>query len=44
MIRFILDEMNIDQRRFRYEWVSASEGSKFQRLMNEFHDELAQLE
>lgn len=43
LIRHILDEMNIDQRRFKHEWVSASEGSKFQRLMNEFYDELTEL-
>ncbi|RAP54744.1 MAG: methyl-viologen-reducing hydrogenase subunit delta, partial [Methanosphaera sp. rholeuAM130] len=43
MIRYILDEMGIDQRRFKHEWVSASEGSKFQRLMNEFHEELSEI-
>ena len=43
LIRFILDELGIDQRRFKYEWVSASEGSKFQILMKEFNEELKKL-
>ena len=35
--------MGIDQRRFKYDWVSASEGSKFQILMKEFNNDLKQL-
>jgi len=35
-----LENMGIDQKRFRLEWISASEGSKFAQVMRDFTNEL----
>jgi F420-non-reducing hydrogenase iron-sulfur subunit len=32
----VLDQLGIEKERFRLEWVSASEGAKFQQVCNEF--------
>jgi F420-non-reducing hydrogenase iron-sulfur subunit len=32
--------MGVDQKRFRLEWISASEGAKFADVMREFTEEL----
>jgi F420-non-reducing hydrogenase iron-sulfur subunit len=32
--------MGIDQKRFRLEWISASEGNKFAEVMRDFTEEL----
>ena len=37
------EEFGIEKERFRHEWISASEGEKFQRTMEEFHDTLTKL-
>lgn len=36
MIEDLLPEFGIDKERFRFEWISASEGEKFQKTMKEF--------
>jgi F420-non-reducing hydrogenase iron-sulfur subunit len=38
-----LEEFGIEKERFRHEWISASEGEKFQKTMEEFHDTLSKL-
>ena len=35
--------MGIDERRFRLEWISASEGEKVQRVINEISAEVKSL-
>jgi len=35
--------MGIDQKRFRLEWISASEGAKFAEIMRDFTEELKEL-
>jgi F420-non-reducing hydrogenase iron-sulfur subunit len=35
LLRRLVAEMGIDPRRFRLEWISASEGEKVQRVINE---------
>ena len=39
----MLHEMGIEKTRLRLEWISASEGDKLQRIMNEFTDEVRRL-
>ena len=34
----LLPEFGIDGERFRFEWISASEGEKFQKTMEEFYN------
>ncbi len=36
----LLPEFGIDKERFRFEWISASEGEKFQKTMEEFRNSL----
>lgn len=43
VMRRLLDYMGIDKRRFRVEWVSASEGMKFASVVREMTDELRKL-
>jgi len=43
VMRRLLDYMGIDKRRFRVEWVSASEGTKFAGVVEEMTDELKKL-
>ena len=38
MLRQLLQAMGVSPRRLRLEWISASEGPKFKRVMNEFID------
>lgn len=35
--------MGVDRKRFRLEWISASEGAKFAEVMQEFTEELKTL-
>ena len=35
--------IGIEPERFRYEWISASEGEKFAEVMTEFHQTLLEL-
>jgi F420-non-reducing hydrogenase iron-sulfur subunit len=43
MISKLLEAIGIDPRRFRLEWVSASEGAKFAKLIEEFTKTLKDL-
>ncbi len=43
MLKKLLEQMGINPRRLRLEWVSATEGAKFARVMREFVDEIRQL-
>jgi coenzyme F420-reducing hydrogenase delta subunit len=36
LIRMVIEQYGFDPRRLRLEWVSASEGEKFQRTLTEF--------
>ena len=38
-----LEQFGIEPERLRLEWISASEGRKFARVMNEFIDEMREL-
>ncbi|KPJ49578.1 methyl-viologen-reducing hydrogenase subunit delta [candidate division TA06 bacterium DG_26] len=38
-----LEQLGLDSRRLRLEWISAGEGEKFQRVINQFIDEVHQL-
>jgi len=40
LLKKLLEEMAIDPKRVRFEYVSASEGQKFAQLVTEFVDEL----
>ncbi len=40
LLRFVLEEYGFDPKRLRLEWVSASEGEKFQTTMSEFVDDI----
>jgi coenzyme F420-reducing hydrogenase delta subunit len=39
----IIGEIGLDERRVRLDWVSASEGEKFQKVITEFVDEVRKL-
>ena len=39
----LLQDMGIDPRRLRLEWVSASEGARFQKIVTEFTEEIRAL-
>jgi F420-non-reducing hydrogenase iron-sulfur subunit len=39
----MLEQFGIEKERFRLEWVSASEGAKFQKICSEFTDEIRDL-
>ena len=38
-----LENMGVDQKRFRLEWISASEGAKFAEVMRDFTEQLKEL-
>lgn len=40
LLKRMLTDMGIDERRFRLEWISASEGEKVQRVINEMSAEV----
>lgn len=40
LVKKILEEIGIDSRRARLDWVSAAEGEKFQRVISEFVEEM----
>jgi len=42
-IEDILPEFGIEKERFRWEWISASEGDKFQKTMKDFHETVKSL-
>ena len=39
----MLEQFGIEKERFRLEWVSAAEGAKFQRVCNEFTEQIRKL-
>jgi F420-non-reducing hydrogenase iron-sulfur subunit len=39
----VLEQFGIEKERFRLEWVSASEGIKFQQVCNEFTEQIRKL-
>jgi F420-non-reducing hydrogenase iron-sulfur subunit len=43
LLKTLLDELGIESTRVRLEWISANEGGKFQKVVNEFIDEIATL-
>jgi len=43
LIQHALSEIGIDPRRVRLEWISASEGNKFQQTMTEFTQQIKDL-
>ena len=43
LLRELLDFMGIEKERFRIEWVSASEGKRFARIISEFTEEIIKL-
>jgi len=44
IIRRMLDKMGVSQDRFRLEWISASEGTKFQSVVTEMAEKLQELQ
>jgi F420-non-reducing hydrogenase iron-sulfur subunit len=43
LLKRLIKEFGIDPRRLRLEWVSASEGDKFAKLVNEMTEEMRKL-
>jgi coenzyme F420-reducing hydrogenase delta subunit len=43
LLRMVLEQYGFDPKRLRLEWVSASEGEKFQKTMVEFIDTIKAL-
>jgi F420-non-reducing hydrogenase iron-sulfur subunit len=43
LFKKILADLGIDQKRLRLEWISAAEGTKFVRVMNEFTKQIQEL-
>jgi F420-non-reducing hydrogenase iron-sulfur subunit len=39
----VLEQLGIEKERFRLEWVSASEGNKFQQVCNEFTEQIRKI-
>ncbi len=43
LLKKLLEEFNIEPQRLRLEWISASEATKFQSVINEFVEEIEKL-
>jgi coenzyme F420-reducing hydrogenase delta subunit len=43
MLRLMFQEFGIDERRLKLEWVSAGEGIKFQKIVNDFIEQITKL-
>ena len=43
LLRELLDFMGIEKERFRIEWVSASEGKRFAKIVSEFTEDITKL-
>ncbi|OPX18189.1 methyl-viologen-reducing hydrogenase subunit delta [candidate division WOR-3 bacterium 4484_100] len=43
LLKSLLDNLGIEPQRVRLEWISANEGGKFQKVVNEFIDEIERL-
>jgi len=44
LLNRLLDDLGIDRKRLRLEWISAAEGKKFATVMNDFTEELRAME
>ena len=42
-VRGILEALDLEPGRFRFEWISASEGAKFARVVTEFTEEIKRM-
>ncbi len=42
-IRLVLDDLGIEQERFRVEWISSAEGPRFAQVVSEFTDQIRKL-
>ena len=43
LLNRLLDDFGIDRKRLKLEWISAAEGAKFARVMNNFTKELSSM-
>lgn len=43
LVKKVIGDVGIDERRVRLDWVSAAEGEKFQKIVTEFVDEVREL-
>ena len=43
LLRVLLDFMGIEKERFQVQWVSASEGKRFAKIITEFTEEMTEL-
>jgi F420-non-reducing hydrogenase iron-sulfur subunit len=43
MLKLLLKELGVDERRLKLEWISAGEGGKFQSVVNGFIEHITQL-
>ncbi|MDR3291023.1 MAG: hydrogenase iron-sulfur subunit [Methanobrevibacter sp.] len=43
MFEDLIEQFGIEKDRFRFEWISASEGEKFQQTMRSFYEDLNKL-
>lgn len=43
MVGDLIEQLGIDRERFIFEWISASEGEKFQKTMEEFQNKISKL-
>ncbi|MCC7553929.1 MAG: hydrogenase iron-sulfur subunit [Methanobacteriaceae archaeon] len=43
MVGDLIEQLGIDRERFIFEWISASEGEKFQKTMESFQDKISKL-
>ena len=43
LFKKMLEDLGIDKNRLRLEWISAAEGQKFVRVMNEFTEQIRNL-
>ncbi|MBN1755432.1 hydrogenase iron-sulfur subunit [bacterium] len=44
LLRRIIEQMGIDPQRIKLEWISASEGTKFQTAINTFINKIAEMD
>jgi coenzyme F420-reducing hydrogenase delta subunit len=43
LLKFLFSQFGLNQDRFRLEWISAAEGEKFARVVNDFVDRIIEL-
>ncbi len=44
LLKNLLSQYGVDQRRLKLDWVSASESDRFAQIVNSFHEEICALE